>query len=384
MYDDTAVSPTLPCCACRQQADTTPCHSQTDTTPCQCQTDTTPCQCQTDTTPRQCTTNPAPGIFVTSGTLSAADRIDHLLARWGVNRMGHRVAPGLYRIGDPSPDSPVLVSANYTLSFDAVRSALAGFDGYILVLDTKGINVWCAAGEGTFGTDELVRRIEQTGLSSVVRHRTLVLPQLGAPGIAAHEVRRRSGFTVEYGPVRARDLPEYLKSHTATPGMRRVQFTFKDRIVLTPVEFVHVALPTFVAAIVLYFLAGPIAAIAAIAAVLAGTVLFPAVLPFIPTRDFSTKGLILGLIVALPFAISSAGNPTLVFPANVIGALIALLLMPVVTAYLALNFTGCTTFTSRSGVRTEIFRYVPAMVVMAVAGSALFILLGVLLFTGVI
>jgi hypothetical protein len=384
MYDDTAVSPTLPCCACRQQADTTPCHSQTDTTPCQCQTDTTPCQCQTDTTPRQCTTNPAPGIFVTSGTLSAADRIDHLLARWGVNRMGHRVAPGLYRIGDPSPDSPVLVSANYTLSFDAVRSALAGIDGYILVLDTKGINVWCAAGEGTFGTDELVRRIEQTGLSSVVRHRTLVLPQLGAPGIAAHEVRRRSGFTVEYGPVRARDLPEYLESHTATPGMRRVQFTFKDRIVLTPVEFVHVALPTFVAAIVLYFLAGPIAAIAAIAAVLAGTVLFPAVLPFIPTRDFSTKGLILGLIVALPFAISSAGNPTLVFPANVIGALIALLLMPVVTAYLALNFTGCTTFTSRSGVRTEIFRYVPAMVVMAVAGSALFILLGVLLFTGVI
>jgi hypothetical protein len=384
MYDDTAVSPTLPCCACRQQADTTPCHSQTDTTPCQCQTDTTPCQCQTDTTPRQCTTNPAPGIFVTSGTLSAADRIDHLLARWGVNRMGHRVAPGVYRIGDPSPDSPVLVSANYTLSFDAVRSALAGIDGYILVLDTKGINVWCAAGEGTFGTDELVRRIEQTGLSSVVRHRTLVLPQLGAPGIAAHEVRRRSGFTVEYGPVRARDLPEYLESHTATPDMRRVQFTFKDRIVLTPVEFVHVALPTFVAAIVLYFLAGPIAAIAAIAAVLAGTVLFPAVLPFIPTRDFSTKGLILGLIVALPFAISSAGNPTLVFPANVIGALIALLLMPVVTAYLALNFTGCTTFTSRSGVRTEIFRYVPAMVVMAVAGSALFILLGVLLFTGVI
>ncbi len=384
MENDTAAAPTPPCCPDRNRSETTSCQCQEETTSCQCQEETTSCQCQPDTTPCQCTTNPAPGIFVTSGTLSTADRIDHLLARWGVNRMGHRVAPGLYRIGEPSPDSPVLVSANYTLSFDAVRSALAGIDGYILVLDTKGINVWCAAGEGTFGTDELVRRIELTGLSSVVRHRTLVLPQLGAPGIAAHVVRRRSGFTVEYGPVRSRDLPEYLESHNATPGMRRVQFTFRDRIVLAPVEFVHVALPTFVAAIVLYFLAGPVAAFAAIAAVLAGTVLFPALLPFIPTRDFSTKGLILGLIVALPFAIFSAGNPVLPFPANVLAALIVLLLIPVVTAYLALNFTGCTTFTSRTGVRTEIFRYVPAMVVIAVAGSALFILLGVFLLTGVI
>jgi hypothetical protein len=393
MHDDSAVTSSPSCCEDRQQADPapcecksdpTPCECQADPTPCQCHADPTPCECQADPTPCKCTTNPPPAIWMTSGTLSTADRIDHILARWGVNRMGHRVAPGLYRIGVPSPDSPVLVSANYTLSFDAVRSALAGIDAYILVLDTKGINVWCAAGKGTFGTDELVRRIELTGLSSVVRHRALVLPQLGAPGIAAYDVKRRSGFTVEYGPVRARDLPEYLKSHTTTPGMRRVQFTFRDRIVLAPVEFVHVALPTFVAAIVLYFLAGPVAAFAAIAAVLAGTVLFPALLPFIPTRDFSTKGLILGLIVALPFAISSAGNPVLPFPANVLAALIALLLIPVVTAYLALNFTGCTTFTSRTGVKKEIFRYVPAMVVMAAAGSALFILLGVLIFTGVL
>jgi len=91
-----------------------------------------------------------------TGTITFANRLDHFLARWGVNRMAHRVEPGLYRLGNPTPDSPVFASANYTLSFDALRSTLAGIDSYILVLDTKGINVWCAAGKGTFGTEDLV------------------------------------------------------------------------------------------------------------------------------------------------------------------------------------------------------------------------------------
>lgn len=48
---------------------------------------------------------------------------------------------------------------------------------YILVLDTKGINVWCAAGGGYFSTDELVNRIETTHLPEVVKHYVLILPQ---------------------------------------------------------------------------------------------------------------------------------------------------------------------------------------------------------------
>ena len=93
------------------------------------------------------------------------DQLDHFLARWGFNREGHRVEPGLFRLGNPTPDSAVFASANYTLSFDALRSALAGTDAWILVLDTKGINVWCAAGKGTFGTEELVRKITETRLA---------------------------------------------------------------------------------------------------------------------------------------------------------------------------------------------------------------------------
>ena len=318
--------------------------------------------------------------MTTVSTLTFADRFDHFLARWGVNRMSHLVKPGLYRLGNPTPDSPVFASANYTLSFDALRSALIGIDAYILVLDTKGINVWCAAGKGTFGTDELVNRISCTGLASVVRHRTVIVPQLGAPGISAHQVLRRSGFRVEYGPVRARDLPEYLKTRKATTDMRRVRFPFVDRVVLALVELVHAAVPTLIAAILLYFLAGPVASLAAVTAVLAGTVLFPALLPFLPTRDFSTKGLILGVLVALPFAVYGATQFHLFPFAHVVAGIIPLLLMPPVVAYLALNFTGCTPHTSRTGVKQEIFRYVRVMVAMAGCGILLAILSAILWF----
>jgi len=322
--------------------------------------------------------------MTTDSRITAAHRLDHFLARWGVDRMGHRVEPGLYSLGSPTPASPVFVSANYTLSFDALRSALAGRDGYILVLDTHGINVWCAAGKGTFGTDEVVGRIAATGLSSVVEHRTIILPQLGAPGVSAHEVLRRSGFRVTFGPVRARDLPAFLEAGAGTPEMRRVLFPFADRIVLAPVELVHAALPTAVAAVLLYLLAGPVAALGALAAVLAGAVLFPALLPFIPTRDFSTKGLLLGGIVALPFAAALSGDPALPGWANTLLALAPLLLMPAVTAYLALNFTGSTPFTSRTGVKREIFRYVPVMAAMAVGGVVLILLLAAARLTGAI
>ncbi|HSV42795.1 MAG TPA: carbon monoxide dehydrogenase, partial [Methanomassiliicoccales archaeon] len=139
----------------------------------------------------------------TSGELGGKERWDHAKARLGYKRMEHSVEPGLYALGNPGPTSHVFVSANYSLSFDALRSALKGLDCHILVLDTKGINVWCAAGKNTFGTDELVSKVQSTNLGDIVTNRTLILPQLGAPGVSAHEVKKRTGFQVEYGPVRA-------------------------------------------------------------------------------------------------------------------------------------------------------------------------------------
>ncbi len=329
-------------------------------------------------------TAPKAKLFATTSQLTMADKLDHLLARVGYRRDQHRVDPGLYALGTPRPDSPVFVTSNYTLSFDALRSALGSLDAYILVLDTKGINVWCAAGKGTFGTEEIVRRIWETGLKTVVTHRNLILPQLGATGVAAQEVKKRTGFRVEYGPVRAADLPAYLETHRATPEMRRVRFELADRLILIPVELKHRFVPMLVAALACYLLGGWISALAAVTAVIAGCALFPILLPWLPTPNFSTKGYLLGLAAALPFALSvtqihqdwpmwRASGQALAF----------LLAMPAATAYLALNFTGATTFTSPGGVRREIFTYIPGMAWTFASGVLLAFGLAVVRWMGV-
>lgn len=305
------------------------------------------------------------GTKPTTGTLTRGDRWVHLLARLGINRSGHRVRAGLYALGSPTAHAPVFVTANYTLSFDALRSALVNTDCYIMVLETYGINVWCAAGKGTFGTDELLRRIEETNLSEVIRHRVLILPQLGAAGVSAHAVKKRSSFKVKYGPVRASDLPEYLRTGKATPQMRAVTFNLPDRLILISVDL-RIPLLAILFLVVMWFIRGgpffSAQSAALITVVLSAFVLFPILLPHLPTRDFSSKGFILGAITAFPFSLSAyLGHPDYLWWFRLWKALpFALTIAPAV-AYFALNFTGSTTFTSRSGVRREIFTYVPLM-----------------------
>ncbi len=220
------------------------------------------------------------------------DRWGATKARWGVGRMDYAIDPGLYALGNPDRESPVLVSANYKMSFDRLRSALPGRDAWILVLDTKGINVWCAAGKGTFGTEELAKRIETSGLKEVVSHRSVIVPQLGAPGVAAHTVKKLSGFGVRYGPINAEDLPAYMDAgFKATHKMRLKTFPLRERAVLIPIELVETIKPTLIIAPVLFLLGGiggpagfwanalhdgSFAVLAFLSAVIGGAVLNPA------------------------------------------------------------------------------------------------------------
>lgn len=323
-------------------------------------------------------------IKQTSSKLGFRDYWSNVLSRLGISRDSRQVEPGLYALGDPTPDSPVFVSANYELSFNSLRQALPGIDGYILVLNTKGINVWCAAGKGTFGTDELVNRLETTGLKEVIRHRTLILPQLGAPGVAAHLVKKRSGFKVEYGPVRAADLPEYLKTRKADPEMRRVKFGLRDRLTLVPEAFRFVFPVLAVLAVIWSVKAGPAAenflrAPGIALVLLSGLILFPILLPWIPTPDFSTKGFVLGGAVALLFALLKAFSfhPDVSFVRFTGEVVRDVFLWASPISYFALSFTGSTTFTSRSGVRREIFKYIPLMAALFGSGIILTLALGI-------
>ena len=146
---------------------------------------------------------PAGRVPTVATRLTAADRRGNLRARWGIGRMRYRVEPGLYAVGSPDAASPVLVTANYKLTFDYLRRELTGLDAYIMVVDTRGINVWCAAGKGTFGTAEVATRVRETRLEEIVNHRSLILPQLSATGVAAHEVREAIGLQ---GDLRTRPV----------------------------------------------------------------------------------------------------------------------------------------------------------------------------------
>lgn len=297
-------------------------------------------------------------------TLTFGDIFGRWKVRWGIGRMTYLVPAGLYAVGAPTPDDPVVVTANYKMSYDIVRQALAGRNVWLLVLETFGVNVWCAAGKGTFGTDELVRRIAATGLAKVVTHRRLLLPILGAPGIAAHEVKLRTGFTVQYATLRAADLPEYLDNGmVTTSAMRELTFSFSERLVLVPVELVQALKPSVAIVICLlllgYLLGGGVsgfkAGMAYLGAMVAGVVVGPLLLPWLPGRGFSVKGAVAGVAWSVAwYLLAGRGGG---WPVTVA----VFLALPAVSAFYTLNFTGCSTYTSRTGVRKEMRLSLPAM-----------------------
>ncbi len=319
--------------------------------------------------------------------LNFADRLGSWKARWGIGRMKYVVEPGLYAVGNPNSESPVLVTANYRMSFDRLRSNLGGRDAWILVLDTKGINVWCAAGKGTFGTEELVRRIEAVSLKKIVDHRNLVLPQLGATGVSAHLVKKLSGFRVIYGPVRADDLPAFMDAGMqATREMRRVRFTMLDRIVLAPIELVVGGKYALIAAAAFFLLAGvnragyssslavtiglPAALILLMAFVVGG-VLGVILLPWLPGRAFAAKGMWLGLAIAV--GVTAYGLQHMMAFGGWLSLAAWMLIMPAITSYMLMNFTGASTYTSLSGVLREIRVAVPLQSIGAGVGVALWL-----------
>ena len=330
---------------------------------------------------------PAGPVPKVSARLTNRDRWGTIRARVGAGRMNYSINPGLYALGEPDENAPVLVTANYKMSFDRLRQALPDRNAWILVLDTKGINVWCAAGKGTFGTLELLKRIEASGLKKVVGHRKIILPQLGAPGVAAHQIKQVSGFKVYYGPVRAEDIPAYLDAGLiASKEMRIVTFPLAERAVLIPIELQATAKPFALISLALLILAGILgrsgfqanllsdgvfAVVALFAAIIGGAVLSPLRLPWLPGRAFSVKGLSVGLVTALGLMMARGVDVRLW--AGRIEVLAWLLIIPAIAAYLAMNFTGASTYTSLSGVKKEMRFALPLEIVAGILGLVVWI-----------
>lgn len=330
---------------------------------------------------------PAGRVPKIKAALGRADRFGGWKVRWSIGRMDYTVTPGLYAVGSPGAASPIFVSANYKLSFDRLREQLEGIDSWLLVLDTRGINVWCAAGKGTFGTAEIVRRVRESRLDQVVSHRKLVVPQLGAPGVSAHEVKRETGFRVIYGPVLSRDLPAFMEAGMkATPEMRRVRFPFLDRVALIPVELVGGIKYALMIAAAFFLLSGlgsdgySLARAASQGAVYAGILaaafllaasLTPALLPWLPGRAFAVKSAWIGLAMTAGMLAVALGKPELF--GNLAGAAAMALIIPAIASFTGMNFTGASTYTSLSGVVREMRVAVPVQAVFAGGGLILWL-----------
>jgi hypothetical protein len=316
-----------------------------------------------------------------STELKIIDFLGAVMVRWGFRRDNYIVSPGLYAVGDPGPESDVFVTSNYKLTFDHVRKNLGGLNGWILVLDTKGVNVWCAAGKGTFSTNELVKRIRTHSLETIVSHRKLILPQLGATGVAAHKVKEETGFNVHYGPVRAADIRKFIAcGYKADKEMRKVEFGIIERIKLVPNDFMYGKYYLLGAMLVMLLISGlsssgisyrnfsahgASALLSVFLAYTAGIVLTPVFLPYLPGRHFSLKGFIAGMIIFLILLIFRSARPGFIESAS------WLLIIGAISSFTAMNFTGSSTYTSLSGVKKEMKLFVPLQVSFALAGVIL-------------
>ena len=315
---------------------------------------------------------------------SLRDYAGTIMVRSALGRNKYTVNPGLYRIGNPGTKSEVFVSANYKLSFDILRKNLKALDAWILVLDTKGINVWCAAGKGTFGTRELIRQIRDHQLDKLLQSKRLIVPQLGAPGICAHEVKEETGFKIIFGPVRASDIHSFLNSRLkATEDMRTVKFGFRDRLILTPVEISNSLVYLILITIFFFLLSGisrtgysfqdtisdgRIWITFIIAAFLSGAFLTPILLPWIPSRYFAMKGMITAVVIYIGLTV------TRIIDFHLFSFIGWLLISLGIASFLAMNFTGASTYTSLSGVKKEMKIFLPVQILFSVSGFVLVII----------
>lgn len=141
------------------------------------------------------------------------------------------VEPGLRRVGEPGRDSPVLVTANYSLTVKRLRRKIGDLDCYILAASTRGINNWCSSADGIFDARAVYSAVKASRVGELVEHRRLILPQLSAPGVSKRETSELTGWRVIFGPVYAADIPEFIANgYRKTPDMHIYGFQPSERL----------------------------------------------------------------------------------------------------------------------------------------------------------
>ena len=199
-------------------------------------------------------------------------------------------------------------------------------------------------------------------------------------------MKEQSGFRVIYGPVRARDIPAFLEAGSkATSEMRKVTFNFRERAVVIPNDIIINFKFLLITAACFLLLSGfgpgiysldrivsygiPSVIILTVA-YFAGMILPQLLLPYLPGRSFSAKGAWIGVLLAASIGLYLHENGII---ASNPGQVSWLFIVPAVMSFIAVNFTGNSTYTSLSGVIKEMKIALPIQIVSAVIGVGLWI-----------
>ncbi|MFX0120392.1 MAG: methyltransferase domain-containing protein [Candidatus Hodarchaeota archaeon] len=286
-----------------------------------------------------------------------------------------QVPPGLYKVGTPKQTSPFLVTGNYYWTLHSVYSSLIKqkIDCYLLVIDSAGINVWCAAGGGHFSHSQVIDALRLFNAELVVNHRNLILPQLSATGVD-HQKLKDFGWKSKFGPVYIDSIDDFIRDGNKTQNQGKVKFDFSYR---TLMGIQHTFFILIVVFLPLCFLTGFLGYLRIIGAlfwfnvmiqmtIIGCTVsmLFAWIYPILnPVRSFFKKGILLGGInaVLVFIYVINQGN-------NIGTVLFWIALVLLVSMFVVLDFAGSTPFTNHLDVESDLVLFsIPALVLAVIA-----------------
>ncbi len=119
---------------------------------------------------------------------------------------------GIYEIGGPTENSPVLITSNFSLTYFIVSGEIEGsrVPSWLLVKDTEGLSVMTAWAAGKFGADVIGPFVKKCGIANKVKHRKLIIP--GYAAVISGELEEElPDWKVSIGPREAGHIPAYVK-----------------------------------------------------------------------------------------------------------------------------------------------------------------------------
>lgn len=290
------------------------------------------------------------------------------------------INPGLYYTGQKYDlFFPVLVTCNYHLTVFLLWRIVRNRNLRILVIDTKGINVWCSSGKGQFNASEILKQLKRYPATALfgIRKLEIILPKLSLSGVKLSKLRNNY-IIPRIGPIYMKDIPEYLDKKPLKDRVEdRYKFSLKDRLFTLPsscIQFMKYSLMFSLGLFILNYFkkTGIYWQTLIISFVIA--VFYIIFFPVLPTKKFTLKGLFLAL-----FLIVVAFLYNFQFHAFDRGAFSFYLLYTIgISIWFGLYYTGNSGVSNYSLVKKEITTFLPIAFVVMVVSIGVILLKGVL------